>query len=81
MMTRIDKEKIATLSLILSMFFNPLGFDALFSAVMTLTGSYWITDIIFYLISLSFLGLYFLFQGINPIEHVKNKLKKNNGKR
>jgi hypothetical protein len=75
-MNRINKERLATISLILAMFFNPLGFDALFNAVMTLTGSYWITDIIFYLISLSFLGLYFLLQGINPIKHVKEKIKK-----
>jgi ABC-type multidrug transport system permease subunit len=44
----------------LAMFFNPLGFDALFKMVMDWTGSYWITDVIFYGIALLFLGLYFL---------------------
>lgn len=43
----------------LAMFFNPLGFDALFKLVMDCTGSYWITDAIFYGVSLMFLGLYF----------------------
>ncbi len=75
-MNRINREKLATISLILAMFFNPLGFDALFKVVMTLTGSYWTTDIIFYLISLSFLGLYFFLQGINPVKHIKDKLSK-----
>jgi len=75
-MNLINKQRIATLSLVLAMFFNPLGFDVLFNAVMTLTGSYWTTDIIFYLISLSFLGLYFYLQGINPIKKIKNKINK-----
>jgi hypothetical protein len=44
----------------LAMFFNPFGFDALFKMVMDWTGSYWITDAIFYGIAVLFLGLYFL---------------------
>jgi len=44
----------------LAMFFNPFGFDALFKMVMDWTGSYWITDAIFYGIAALFLGLYFL---------------------
>jgi hypothetical protein len=40
-------------------FFNPLGFDALFKWVMNLTGSYWITDAIFYLTSAVLFTLYF----------------------
>jgi hypothetical protein len=46
----------------LAMFFNPLGFDALFKLVMDWTGSYWTTDLIFYGVALSFLGLYFFFK-------------------
>jgi hypothetical protein len=41
-------------------FFNPLGFDALFALVMKWTGSYWITDVIFYFLSAFFFGVYFL---------------------
>jgi hypothetical protein len=50
---------IATIALILATFFNPLGFDALFKIVMDWTGSYWITDAIFYCLSALFFGLYF----------------------
>jgi hypothetical protein len=46
--------------LVLGTFFNPLGFDAAFSFVMKLTGSYWITDVIFYGVALLFFGFYFL---------------------
>lgn len=42
--------------LMLSAFFCPFGFDLLFKFVLDITNSYWITDIIFYLIS----GLFFL---------------------
>jgi hypothetical protein len=79
-MNLINREKIATLCLVLCMFFNPLGFDALFKMVMELTGSYWITDLIFYLTSALFLGLYFLLHKINPVNHVKQKFKKNGEK-
>jgi hypothetical protein len=44
----------------MAMFLNPLGFDILFKLVMELTGSYWITDLLFYLSAGLFLGLYFL---------------------
>jgi len=72
----INRKRLATTALILCMFFNPLGFDVLFKATMQLTGSYWITDIVFYLISLLFLGLYFYLSSINPLKHLKNKIKK-----
>jgi hypothetical protein len=52
-----------------AMFFNPLGFDILFKLVMVLTGSYWITDLLFYLAAGLFLGLYFLLRyKINKIK-------------
>lgn len=53
-------KNLATVCLILATFFNPLGFDALFALVMKWTGSFWVTDIIFYCLSASFFGLYFL---------------------
>ncbi len=46
----------------LAMFFNPLGFDALFKLVMDWTDSFWITDILFYGVSLLFFGLYYIFR-------------------
>ena len=53
------RVSISTIALILATFFNPLGFDALFKIVMDWTGSYWITDMLFYCASLLFFGLYF----------------------
>jgi hypothetical protein len=54
------RENLAKTCLVLGTFFNPLGFDAAFSFVMKLTGSYWITDVIFYGVALLFFGCYFL---------------------
>lgn len=71
-MKKENKQKLASVSLICAMFFLPLGFDALFALIMKLTGSYWITDIIFYCISGLFFGLYFSFSGNNPITAVKD---------
>jgi len=44
------------LSLMLAMFFLPLGYDALFKFMMDITGSYWGADVVFYSIS----GLFWL---------------------
>lgn len=45
--------------LMLAMFFNPVGFDVLFATIMRYTNSYWLTDIIFYGLSMFFFGLFF----------------------
>jgi hypothetical protein len=53
-MERQTKKRITVLkdtSLMLAMFFLPLGYDALFKLMMELTGSYWGADVIFYSIS------------------------------
>lgn len=47
------------LILMLAMFFNPFGFDIAFASIMAITGSYWITDLIFYMISASFYTSYY----------------------
>lgn len=54
------KENIAKIFLVLGTFFNPLGFDAAFAFTTKLTGSYVVTDLIFYGVALFFFGLYFL---------------------
>jgi hypothetical protein len=50
-----EKEKRLILykdtSLMLAMFFLPLGYDALFKLIMDMSGSYWVADIVFYSIS------------------------------
>ena len=63
----MQKKKLQTAVLILATFFNPLGFDALFALVMKWTGSYWITDGIFYCLSALFFGLYFWLSGKSPM--------------
>jgi len=56
----IKLEKIRIVFLVLATFFNPLGFDALFALTMQWTGSYLVTDIIFYCISIFFFLCYYL---------------------
>jgi len=55
-------NNVSTACLMIAVFLNPLGFDALFKAVMDMTGSYWLTDLIFYGGALLFLGFYLLFK-------------------
>jgi hypothetical protein len=59
------RKRAATISLILATFFNPLGFDAAFALVTKWTGSYVVTDVIFYFISACFFGLFFLLRKKN----------------
>jgi hypothetical protein len=58
-------KNLATIFLVAATFFNPLGFDILFKMVMDSTGSYWTTTFIFYCVSASFFGLYFLFKKLS----------------
>jgi len=74
-MTEKQKTKFAAVSLLLASFFLPFGYDALFALIMKLTGSFWITDGIFYFISACFFGLYFFFSGYNPILEVRDVIQ------
>lgn len=69
MTVALKKIDRSTVFLIFATFFNPFGFDAAFKLVMELTGSYWITDGIFYCLSGCFFGLYYYY---------RKKEKKNN---
>lgn len=70
----VTKKFISTSSLMLAMFFLPLGYDALFRLLMNLTGSYWTADIIFYAISSSFFITHFWVEGV--IQKAYRKLVK-----
>lgn len=62
-MLRKQRKKLEyyrQLSLMLAMFFLPLGYDGLFALLMELTESFWITDLIFYCISVLFFISYYL---------------------
>jgi hypothetical protein len=48
------------ISLMLAMFFLPLGYDMLFRLIMEMTGSYWAADAVFYSISGFFWLVYIL---------------------
>jgi hypothetical protein len=75
---QISKKKIATVSLILCTFFNPLGFDALFALIMKYTNSYWITDLIFYGLSFIFFVVYLILSPNTKKNIHKYKLKLSN---
>lgn len=57
--TRKRIEYYRQLTLMLAMFFLPLGYDGLFALLMQLTGSFWVTDFIFYCISVCFFTSYY----------------------
>ena len=58
---KIRRETIAQLCLVIGTFFNPFGFDFLFAFTTKFTGSYLLTDVIFYGVAISFFGLYYFF--------------------
>jgi hypothetical protein len=62
---KLTRKHVATTFLILATFFNPLGFDALFALIMKWTGSFWLTDSIFYALSLLFFGAYYFMSRSN----------------
>jgi hypothetical protein len=64
----INREKLATLFLFLGTFFNPMGYDAILKWLIDTTGSYWFSISIFYLLSLFFFILYFIFAKLNPLK-------------
>jgi len=70
------RKNIGILFLMIATFLNPLGFSELFALVMKLSGDYWITTYIFYVLALlSFLVSFYLLK-INPIKVAKEKFKK-----
>jgi hypothetical protein len=69
---KIKRERIIfykDISLMLAMFFLPLGYDALFKFIMDITESYWMADITFYSISGCFWLCYILLT-----KYLNNKL-------
>jgi hypothetical protein len=71
----VKKEKLATVFLMLGTFFNPLGYDALLKALLDLTGNYWLSISVFYLVSACFFTLYFIFSKTNPLDLFRKKKK------
>ena len=72
----VNRKKIATIVLMMAMFMNPLGYDALFYMVLKATGdSYVITTSIFYLLSASLFGVYFYLLKINPFRYLLTSIR------
>jgi len=81
----MNRKSLSTICLVIATLFCPIGYDALFSFTMELVGSYWLADIIFYIISMFFFSLYCIIGNLNPIDmlkskiiEIKNKIKKQN---
>lgn len=76
------RQNLALIALMIATFFNPLGFDVLFKMIWDMTGSYWHTIAIFYLLSALFFGVYFWLSGKRPVKYLidilKTKLSKTN---
>ena len=71
----MTKQKLATLFLMLGMFFNPFGFDAIQILLIKLTGSYYGANLALYCLAACCFGLYFLFSGSNPIKEISEIFK------
>lgn len=70
----MTKQRLATICLMLGMFFNPFGFDAVQVMLINSTGSYWKANLVLYCLAGFCFGLYFLFSGNNPFITIKKIL-------
>jgi hypothetical protein len=71
----MNRKKLSTIFLILGMFFNPFGFDAIQLLLIKLTGSYGKANLVLYCLAASCFGLYFLFSGNNPVTEIRDIVK------
>lgn len=55
-------NNISQMCLMLALFFNPFGFDAIQYSLILWTGNLWKANLVMYFIAASFLGLYFYFR-------------------
>ena len=69
----MKKERVGTIFLMLGMFFNPFGFDAIQLILIELTGSLLGANLILYCLSVLSFGFYFLLLKINPFIELKNR--------
>lgn len=71
----MKQKKIATLCLIIGMFLNPMGFDAIQLMLIHLTGSLLKANFVLYCLAVLFFGLYFYFSGNNPITEIRDIIR------
>lgn len=66
------KQRLATLCLMLGMFYSPAGFDVIQYMLIRLTGSLFGANLVLYCLSALHFGLYFIFSGNNPIREIRD---------
>jgi hypothetical protein len=66
------RKKLGTMSLVVASFLNPFGYDILVYKMTQLTGDYWTTMHILYVLAVLFFILFFLLYRINPIKNLIN---------
>ena len=75
-MNEETRKKLGTICLIIASFLNPFGYDLLVYKLTQLTGDYWTTMHILYVLAALFFILFFICYKINPIKNLKDKHKK-----
>jgi uncharacterized protein HemY len=70
------RKKLGTMSLVVASFLNPFGYDILVYKMTQLTGDYWTTMHILYVLAVLFFILFFLLYRINPIKNLINSGQK-----
>ena len=69
-------SKKSSIALIIAMFFNPFGFDAIQLLLMKLTGTYLYANLCLYMLSSVFFLIHFYFAKVNPLKKIKNRFSK-----
>jgi hypothetical protein len=69
------RKNMGLICLMIATFLNPFGYAELFAMVMKLSGDYWTTTYIFYVLASLFFLLSFVFLKINPIKLIIGKVK------
>jgi hypothetical protein len=62
---RTFQDNISQIFLMLALFFNPFGFDAVQYSLILLTGSLWKANFVLYCIAGLFFGLYIYFRKLS----------------
>jgi hypothetical protein len=61
------KENLSQIFLMLALFFNPFGFDAVQYSLILLTGNLWKANFVLYCIAGLFFGLYIYFRRLSKV--------------
>jgi len=73
-MKGVNRKRLAVVSLMMAMFFLPLGYDVAFYMLQRVMDSYVATTLFFYLLSAFFFGLYFYLSGVKPKSFLRDLL-------